>query len=349
MIINETPYRTSRNYGINNLEIKDDQICKKLHPFSNFCVKNAQNYEISKVLDLTTAVFMSEDLQKQIEGKGKVFAFQFEKDTEEPMTLEFNFDDKNTTLVETILIVAKVGVHAQVIISLNGDLDAYHNGLIKCVCEENSKLDIAVMFNNERMRNFVVFENILKTNAIVNYSIIDFAGKISAQNFHASLEGENAECKLNSLYFGEENSVLDLNYHQEIFGQNCYAKIEAVGALQDEAQKNFKGTINFQKGCKKSVGEENENCLMLSKTAKAKTLPMLLCGEEDVDGKHSASVGKIDEKALFYIMSRGLSREEALSLAVKAKFGAMINELFDDELKEKILKKLEERLKNEKC
>ena len=349
MKINETPYRTSRNYGINNLEIENEDFCKKLHPFSNFCVKNAQKFEMPKVLDLTTAAVMSEDLQKQIDKVGKVFAFQFEKDCEKPMVLDFNFNEKNDTLVETILFVAKSGVNAQVIVNFQGDVEAYHNGLVKCVCESGAKLEIAVVFDNPKMKNFVTFENVLKKNAKLDFSIIDFAGKISAQKFHASLEGENARCGLKSVYFADKQSVVDLNYHEQIFGQNCYAEIEAVGALKDFAQKNFKGTIDFQKGCKKSVGEENETCLLLSKTAQAKTLPMLLCGEEDVDGKHSAAVGKIDEKTLFYIMSRGLDREEALSLAVKAKFGEMLNKLFDDELKEKISKKLEERLKNEEC
>jgi len=101
-----------------------------------------------------------------------------------------------------------------------------------------------------------------------------------------------------------------------VFGKKSEASIQTVGALLAEARKHFKGTINFEKGCKKSSGSEDELCLLLSRNAKSKALPMLLCTEEDVDGKHASSVGKVSEKELFYIMSRGFSRQDAIKLVV---------------------------------
>ena len=75
------------------------------------------------------------------------------------------------------------------------------------------------------------------------------------------------------------------------------------------------------------IGDENEECMLLSDTAKSIALPMLLCSEEDVEGNHSCSAGKIGEKELFYIMSRGFSQKEAMKLMVKAKFNKILENI----------------------
>ena len=120
--------------------------------------------------------------------------------------------------------------------------------------------------------------------------------------------------------------------------------MELQGALKDESKKNFKGTIDFKKGSKKAKGTENEACMLLSDKAKSLALPMLLCTEEDVDGEHSTSSGKADEKELFYIMSRGLSRNEAIKLIVKAKFYDLIEKVNDEKLKQEVIEEIDRRL-----
>ena len=120
--------------------------------------------------------------------------------------------------------------------------------------------------------------------------------------------------------------------------------IDVQGALKDKAKKNFKGTIDFKTGCKKAKGEENENCVLLSDTAKSIALPMLLCSEEDVEGAHSSSAGKIGNKELFYIMSRGFELKEAQKLLVRANFNRILDTIKDEELKDQILKEIDRRL-----
>ena len=101
---------------------------------------------------------------------------------------------------------------------------------------------------------------------------------------------------MDTIYLGKENQVFDLNYIGELKGEMSKIDIEVQGALKDRAKKHFKGTIDFKKGCKKAKGNENEACMLLSDTAKSLALPMLLCSEEEVEGNHSSSAGKIDEK-----------------------------------------------------
>lgn len=120
--------------------------------------------------------------------------------------------------------------------------------------------------------------------------------------------------------------------------------IDVQGALNDNAKKNFKGTIDFKKGCKKAKGNENEYCMLLSDTAKSIALPMLLCTEADVEGNHSTASGKAEKEALFYIMSRGISYKEAIKLIIRARFNKIIERIKDEKLQEKILEEIDRRL-----
>ena len=84
--------------------------------------------------------------------------------------------------------------------------------------------------------------------------------------------------------------------------------------------------------------------MLLSDTARSIALPMLLCSEEDVAGNHSTSAGKIGEKELFYIMSRGFELKEAMKLMVKAKFNKILENIKNEELKNKIIEEIDLRL-----
>ena len=84
--------------------------------------------------------------------------------------------------------------------------------------------------------------------------------------------------------------------------------------------------------------------MLLSNTARSLALPMLLCQEEDVEGNHSTSSGKAGEKELFYIMSRGFSEKDALKLLVRAKFNSIIEGIKNQEIKNRLIYEIENRL-----
>ena len=133
-----------------------------------------------------------------------------------------------------------------------------------------------------------------------------------------------------------------MNYYLKNTGKNTNNNLKVEGSLNNKARKNFRGTIDFVKGCTKSVGIENENCVLLSDEVIARSLPELLCGEEDVEGAHGISSGKVDKEKLFYLMTRGYSKKEAERMIIIANFTSIINEIKDEETKEEILKRIEE-------
>ena len=107
-----------------------------------------------------------------------------------------------------------------------------------------------------------------------------------------------------------------MNYLVDIKSESN-SNINVVGVLKDYANKSFKGTIDFKAGAKKAIGRVDEKVLLLSDDVKSRSLPMLLCGEEDVTANHTLAVSNFDEDKLFYLMSRGYSYDEAISLVVR--------------------------------
>lgn len=347
--INQTPYPTSKNYGINDIEI-DEKIFEVNSPnFFGFQTKNDSEIKIFDDFSKNNQIqsgFLDQNIEKKCNFSKCI---EIETDTTSPAVFTFSFDEKNQNLIERTNIKVLEGVKAQVVLKFVGHTKSLHNGHINLICEDDSKVEISVLFDmGQESRNFASFDVFAKENADIDFYLADFSGKLSVQNFHSHLVGDESQCKLNTMYLAEKQSVLDLNLYQQIFGKECEVLIDVVGSLDDEAKKNFKGTISFEKGCKKSYGAESEFCMMLSDRAKSKALPMLLCGEEDVDGKHSTAIGRVDEKQLFYIMSRGLTYSEALKLVVKAKYNMFVSKLFDKDLQNEILEKIDRKFEYEK-
>lgn len=257
------------------------------------------------------------------------------------------FDNENLNLIENIEIILDKNSKANIVLKYKSKDDSkhYHNGILKVYANKNSNINITIVnLLNTNANNFFSIENELEENAKVNYCIVDFGGKSSITNYYSNLLGEKATNNINTVYLGKENQIFDLNYIGELRGEKTEIGIEVQGALKDTAKKHFKGTIDFKKGAKKAKGNENEFCMLLSDTAKSIALPMLLCSEEDVEGNHSSAAGKIGSKELFYIMSRGFSKKEAMKLIVRAKFNKIIEMIEDENLKNEVLEEIDSRL-----
>ena len=210
---------------------------------------------------------------------------------------------------------------------------------------DSKKILSCIKRMNERFGSGLVTD-VLKgsKSSKIKATIIDFGGKNSITNYYSNLIGDLSDNKLESIYLGKDNQLVDINYIAELRGKKSNIDINVQGALKDQAKKHFKGTIDFKKGCKKATGNENEECMLLSNKAKSIALPMLLCSEEDVEGNHSSSAGKVGEKELFYIMSRGFNFKEAMKLMVRAKFNKILENIKDENLKQEILDEINTKL-----
>ena len=190
---------------------------------------------------------------------------------------------------------------------------------------------------NNQTNHFLAIENIIKDNAEIKYVTAEFGGKNTIINYYTCLKETGANNEINTIYLGGQDQIIDLNYIVEAYGEKTNIDMDLKGAISGNCRKHFKGTIDFKKGCKKSKGNENEFCTILSDKAKSIALPILLCTEEDVEGNHSTAAGKIDSKKLFYLMTRGLSKDDSEKLIVRAQFNSVIEKIDNEEIRNDLL------------
>lgn len=342
--VNDTPVRTARNFKINNIEV-ELEIPEKIAEFKNVEIINEKSTIDSEVSNLPLTYGNGKILEElNYETANSKIRIQTSS-KKENIKIRYNFDDNNVNLINQIEIVANGDTNVIIEYKSQTVQKCLHNGIIRTIANENAKLNVTVVnLLNEESDNFEAIENKLEKNSTVNYTIIDIGGKTSVSNYYSNVIGENADNDLKSIYLGIGEQRKDINYIAELRGTKTNIDIDVQGALKDSAKKNFKGTIDFKKGSKKAKGNENEYCMLLSDKAKSIALPMLLCTEEDVEGNHSTASGKVDEKQLFYIMTRGISYKEAVKLIVKSKFNKIIERILDEELKNEILSEIDKRL-----
>ena len=349
MILNETPVRTSKNFLINNVELKDLKVKNKFKNFKNINIIGQDKFvssNASKDFNLTYG------LNKELENEVKQYSNVNLKITnttkqKDATIIEFKLDEENNELIDNLEIISEENSNATVIIKYYQEDDNlyYHNGIIRCFAKEYSTLNVIILnLLNTKSRNLSCIQNEFENNSKINIITVDFGGIESLTNLYSNQVGTESESNIKTIYLGKENQKFDLNYIVELRGENCKVDIDVQGALKDSSKKNFKGTIDFKKGCKKSIGNEAENCMLLSDTARSIALPMLLCSEEDVEGNHSSSAGKIADNELYYVMTRGITELDAKKLMVRARFNNILESIKNQKIKEDLIKEIDERL-----
>lgn len=337
-IINETPLKTTNNFKINNLkidlDIKEETI--------NDLIINTKEINKLKVKNsiqdnFNSKIGLSHNKYKKIE-------LDVLESIKEPINISYDFT-KSKYLVSEIVINLKENTNSIFLISLNSKEKVFTNTKIIVNGSNYSKSNITfINLLDKESINIVSFENYLSESSEVTHNFIDLGSNIKISNYYSELSGDNSKNYLNNMYYGSNNERIDMNYHIKSIGKRTNSNILVQGALNDNSIKSFKGTIDFIEGCTKSNGEENENCILLSNTSKSRSLPMLLCHEEDVTGSHGVSTGKIDVTKLFYLMAKGISEEEAKKLVLYANYQQVINKIPNTETREKIVEEINKKI-----
>ena len=132
------------------------------------------------------------------------------------------------------------------------------------------------------------------------------------------LRGDASRIDIATHYLGHGDQVHDFNYIVRHHGERSECDLQANGVLAGSSSKTLRGTIDLIRGAKGAQGSENETVLLVDDGVHNKTVPVILCNEDDVAGNHGATIGHIRDEQMFYLASRGLSREAAERMFVTA-------------------------------
>lgn len=262
-------------------------------------------------------------------------------------------NDNNIYIKEYLNIIANENSNSYLVLDLNKK--NYKNRIrntnkiedinIQIDLKDNSKVDMVIIFPYDKIKG-ISLENLhinSEKKSDIHISCI-FMGRKQEYFKITSLLNEETNVNIDGIYLTYANNTLDMYFDTNHIGKNGKSYININGVMIDDSRKSWKGIITFHNGCSGSEGEENENLLMLSENAKSKTLPILLCREIDVKGNHGSSSGNMDNQKIFYLMSRGHSKENARKIIIMSRFNPIIDRITNDEIKENVISIIEEEI-----
>lgn len=159
---------------------------------------------------------------------------------------------------------------------------------------------------------------VLDEAARVNVRHVVLGGTFTVTGLAADLRGSSSSIDISTRYLACKNEQRDFNYVIRHHGTKTVSNMNANGVLAGTSHKVLRGTIDLIHGCKGSSGTEQETVLIANEGVVNKTVPTILCDEDDVAGNHGATIGHVRPDQLFYLMSRGISAQHAEELFMRA-------------------------------
>lgn len=266
-----------------------------------------------------------------------------------PISISYTLDDKNRYLLDENIIIAEEGSELTILLDYKSEKEGsfIHGSITSLFAKKNSKIHlIQVQLLNDESLHFDQILGYVCDGASIDVTQIELGASKNYVGSEVILANDSASYENQTIYLGTDNQMIDMNYLAKHYGKQSKSKMIAKGCLDDESQKTFRATIDFKRGCNASTGEELEETLLLSPKIKNKSVPIILCEEEDVSGVHAANIGNLKESQLFYLMSRGLSDEEAKQLLIRSRLQSIYEHVPNDGLKSEIENYISTKLKS---
>lgn len=210
---------------------------------------------------------------------------------------------------------------------VNDDALPTSAALTRIVVEASAKLHLIEMLGvNEGQQHLESVGLEIHQNAAVDVKQYALGGSTIGLGLTANLVGARARLDLNNRYHATHEETLDINHLVRMRGTSTRAQLTESGVLNEAAKKTLRATIDLVRGAKDAQGNEIETVMILGDDVVNKTMPVILCDEDDVAGNHGATIGSVSPEQLDYLAARGLSRQAAEQLFIRALFeDAIIN------------------------
>jgi len=168
--------------------------------------------------------------------------------------------------------------------------------------------------------------------------------KFARRDFNIELDESGANCNLFGLYFVDKENHIDHHTTIEHKDSHCNSNENYKGILSGKSTGVFNGRIHVHPNAQKTDAIQNNKNLLLSDDSIIHTKPELEIYADDVKCTHGATVGQLDEKALFYLRSRGLSQKKSQKLLMRAYVGEIIDEISNEKLRNELMEMILDRL-----
>lgn len=241
--------------------------------------------------------------------------------------------NENDSVINAVEITVPDGVHAQVIEKFYSEDGVTANAMFQTKAYIGAGASLKLI-QVQKLSDKVQFINdigMFHDNS-GRFELVEavISGGSTYFGSRSNLAGRESSVAADMAYIVKGQERLDTNIAVFQRAPLTDSRIEIKGSLRDEAHKLTRATIDFKTGSAGSTGSETEDVLMLSENVVNKTVPLILCTEEDVEGVHGATLGRPSEEVLMYMGARGIDEKTACEMMEKARIDALCT-LIEDE------------------
>ncbi len=236
------------------------------------------------------------------------------------------------------IVVLEEGAEATLIMETASDDETtagLHNGTIEIVVEKDAKLRYVNLQNwNNRTWHFAHQKATVGKQGRLQWTIGALGARLAKVNQRVALTGSDAEAQVNGVMFTQGKQHLCYNTHQQHDAPYCRSDLLYKNALQDQSRTVWRGMIGVEEAGQRTDAYQRNDNLMLTADARADSIPGLEIEADDVRCTHGSTSGRVDDTMIYYAMSRGYTRQEAVRMIVTGFFQQVFDRITIDSVRE---------------
>jgi len=248
-----------------------------------------------------------------------------------PLQAYFRMNTADAGQFERTLIIADEGSQAHYVEGCTAPIyttDSFHSGVIEIVVKKGARMRYSTIQNwSTNMYNLVTQRAIVHEGGTMEWVDANLGSKLTMKYPSCYLIGEGAHGEILSLAFANQHQHQDTGGKVIHVAPNTSSKITSKSISRDGGRASYRGLLKVHKGATNSRSNVVCDALLLDERARTDTYPYIEIDEEDVSIGHEASVSKVGEEQLFYLMSRGLTEEQATTMVVSGFIEPLVKEL----------------------
>jgi Fe-S cluster assembly protein SufB len=248
-----------------------------------------------------------------------------------PLQAYFRLNVANIGQFERSLIIADEGSRVHYVEGCTAPqytTNSFHSGVIEIVVKKGARVRYTTIQNwSNNVYNLVTQRAKVDANGTMEWVDCNLGSKMTMKYPSTYLMGSGAHGEILSVAFAGKGQLQDAGGKAIHFAPNTSSKITSKSISKDGGRASYRGLLKVYKGAYNVRSNVACDALLLDPASRSDTYPTIEVDEEDVTIGHEASVSKVGEEQLFYLMSRGLSQEEATTMVVSGFIEPLVKEL----------------------
>lgn len=248
-----------------------------------------------------------------------------------PLQAYFRINAKNIGQFERTLIIADEGSYIHYVEGCTAPVyttDSLHSAVVELIAMKGATIRYSTIQNwSTNVYNLVTKRAFAYENARVEWIDGNLGSKITMKYPAVYLMGEKAHGEVISVAFAGKGQHQDAGAKIIHMAPNTTSQIISKSISKDGGRTTYRGLLKVKKGCKNVKSSVVCDALILDENSASDTIPYMEIDEKEVSIGHEASVGKVSEEQLYYLMSRGYNEEQALGLIVRGFMDVFVREL----------------------